>query len=74
MRVLQYMATNHQMSHQEPNKDELPWDIQGLHVSKRLSQPCTNHAEGQDVTCINNTHDFVSILHLYKQNCNKTEL
>ena len=46
------METNHQMSHKGLNKDELPWDIQGLPMSKRLSQPCTNHVEGQAVTCV----------------------
>ena len=79
MRVLQAMTTNHQMSHTELNKDELPWDIQGLAMNKRLSEPCTNHAEGQVVTCVTtNTILLRSCIyisrHVTKQSCKETKL
>ena len=51
MRVLQATAANQQMSHKGLDKEELPWRVQGLPVTKSLPQPRTNHAEGQVDTC-----------------------
>ena len=79
MRVLQAMETNHQMSHKGLNKDELPWDIQGLPMSKRLSHPCANHAEGQaDTYVTSNTILLISYInisnHVMKQSCKEMKL
>ena len=67
------MVTNYQMSHKGLNKDELPWGIQGLPMSKRLSQPCTNHTEGQVNTCVTSNIKIVNILLYISWNVLKQE-
>ena len=40
--LLQATMTNQQTIHKELYKDELPWDNQGLPVSRNSTKPCTS--------------------------------